>query len=123
MYRQAALHYFQKGYFLSEHRKGGQFGKVQSSWPLVKLTISEDGISMRTIIQEVRMKRESIRAIILQRVFHNSRFILEHDDPTIKQELEFWTFSPDSIATSLKSQGYSVSEGIFIDRQSRHAYI
>jgi hypothetical protein len=66
---------------------------------------------MRTIIQEVRMKRESIRAIILQRGFLNSRFIFEHDDPTIKQELEFWTFSPDSIATALKSQGYSVSEG------------
>jgi hypothetical protein len=66
---------------------------------------------MRTNIQEVQMKRGSIREIILQRGFLNSRFVFKHDDPTIKQELEFWTFSPDSIANALKSQGYSVSEG------------
>ena len=96
---------------MSEHRGGGKFGKVQNSWPFVKLTISDDGISMRTIIQEVQMKRGSIRAIILQRGFLNSRFVFKHDDPTINQELEFWTFSPDSIANALKSQGYSVSEG------------
>ena len=96
---------------MSEHRGGGKFGKVQNSWPFVKLTINNDGISMRTIIQEVQMKRGSIREIILQRGFFNSRFVFKHDDPTIKQELEFWTFSPDSIANALKSQGYSVSEG------------
>jgi hypothetical protein len=66
---------------------------------------------MRTIIQEVQMKRESIQAIILKRGFLNSRFVFKHDDPTIKQELEFWTFSPDAIANALKSQRYSVSEG------------
>lgn len=96
---------------MSEHRGGGQFGNVRNSWPFVKLTISSDGISMKTILQEVRMKRESIRAIILQRGFLNSHFIFKHDDPKIKKEIEFWTFSPDSIADALKSQGYSVSEG------------
>jgi hypothetical protein len=96
---------------MSEHRGGGQFGKSQNSWPFVKLTINSDGISLKTILQEVRMKRESIRAIILQRGFINCRFIFEHDDPAIKKEIEFWTFSPDSIANALKSQGYSVSEG------------
>jgi hypothetical protein len=96
---------------LSEHRGGGKFGKVQNSWPFVKLTINEEGISMRTIIQEVQLKRESIRAIILHRGFLNSRFVFKHDESTIKQELEFWTFSPDSIANALKSQGYSISEG------------
>ena len=95
---------------MSEHRGGGKFGKVQNSWPFVKLTINEDGISMRTIIQEVQLKRESIRAIILHRGFLNSRFVFKHDDPAIKKEIEFWTFSPDSIANALKSQGYSVSE-------------
>jgi hypothetical protein len=66
---------------------------------------------MKTIIQEVQMKREFIRAIILRRGFINNRFIFVHDDPAIKKELAFWTFSPDTIATALKSQGYSVSEG------------
>jgi len=105
------MSHFQEGHSLSEHRGGGKFGKVQNSWPFVKLTINGDGISMRTIIQEVQLKRESIRAIILQRGFLNSRFVFKHDDSTIKQELEFWTFSPDSIANALKSQGYSISEG------------
>jgi len=95
---------------LSEHRGGGKFGNVQNSWPFVKLTITNVGISMKTILQEVQMKRGSIRAIILQRGFLNSRFIFVHDDPAIKKEFEFWTFSPDSIANALKSQGYSVSE-------------
>jgi hypothetical protein len=96
---------------MSAHRGGGKFGKLQNSWPFVKLTITNDGISMKTILQEVQMKRELIRAIILRRGFINNRFIFEHDDPAIKKEIEFWTFSPDSIATALKSQGYSVSEG------------
>ena len=96
---------------MSKHRGGGKFGKVQNSWPFVKLTITNDGISMKTILQEVQMKRELIRAIILRRGFISNRFIFVHDDPAIKKEIEFWTFSPDSIANALKSQGYSVSEG------------
>jgi hypothetical protein len=95
---------------LSEHRGGGKFGKAQNSWPFVKLTINDDGISMKTILQKVRMKRDSIRAIILKRGFINKRFIFEHDDPTIKKELEFWTFSPDPVATELKAQEYPFSE-------------
>ena len=96
---------------MSVHRGGGKFGKVQNSWPFVKLTITNDGISMKTILQEVQLKRGSIRAIILQRGFLNSRFIFVHDDPEFKKEIEFWTFSPDSIANALKSQGYSILEG------------
>ena len=96
---------------MSDHRGGGKFGKVQNSWPFVKLTITNDGISMKTILQEVQIKRELIRAIILRRGFINNRFIFEHDDPAIKKEIEFWTFLPDSIANALKSQGYSVAEG------------
>ena len=96
---------------MSKHRGGGKFGKVQNSWPFVKLTITNDGISMKTILQEVQIKRELIRAIILRRGFINNRFIFEHDDPAIKKEIEFWTFLPDSIANALKSQGYSVAEG------------
>jgi hypothetical protein len=96
---------------MSVHRGGGKFGKVQNSWPFVKLTITNDGISMKTILQKVEMKRESIRDIILQRGFLNCRYIFVHDNPAIKKEIEFWTFSPDKIATALKSQGYSVSEG------------
>jgi len=96
---------------MSVHRGGGKFGKVQNSWPFVKLTITNDGISMKTILQKVEMKRESIRDIILQRGFLNCRCIFVHDNPAIKKEIEFWTFSPDKIATALKSQGYSVSEG------------
>jgi hypothetical protein len=96
---------------LSDHRGGGKFGKLQNSWPFVKLTITNDGIAMKTILQKVQMKRESIQEIILQRNILNWRFIFVHNDPAIKKEIEFWTFSPDSIANALKSQGYSVSEG------------
>ena len=96
---------------MSKHTGGGKFGKVRNSWPFVTLTINDDGISMRTIFQEVRMKRESIQTIILQRNFLNYRFVFKHNDPTIEKELEFWTFSPDPVANALRSQGYSVLEG------------
>jgi hypothetical protein len=96
---------------LSEHTGGGKFGRTYSSWPFVTLTINGDGILMRTILQKVRMKRESIQTIILQRNFLNYRFIFKHNDPTIHKEIEFWTFSPNPVENSLRSQGYSVFEG------------
>ena len=96
---------------MSKHTGGGKFGKVQNSWPFVTLTISDDGISMRTIFQEVKMKCNSIQAIILQKNFINYRFIFKHNDPAIQKEIEFWTFSPDPVVNALKSQGYSVSVG------------
>jgi spore germination protein YaaH len=96
---------------VSKHTGGGKFGKVQNSWPFVTLTISDDGISMKTILQEVKMKRTSIQAIILQKNFISYRFIFKHNDPVIAKEMEFWTFSPDPVANALKSQGYSVSIG------------
>jgi len=76
----------------------------------VTLTIDEGGIFMKTFFQEVRMKRESIQTIILKKNFINRRFIFKHNDPTIKKEIEFWTFFPNPVAKSLRSQGYSVSE-------------
>lgn len=66
---------------------------------------------MKTLLQEVHLKRESIQAIILQRYFINYRFIFKHNDPATEEEIEFWTFSPDSVAADLKSQGYPMSEG------------
>ena len=89
---------------------GGKFGKVQNSWPFVKLMITDDGITMNTFLEEVRLKRESIQTIILQKYFLNYRFIFVHNDPTIKKEIEFWTFSPGPVANALRSQGYSVLE-------------
>ncbi len=95
---------------MSEHTGGGKFGKTYSSWPFVTLTIDGDGISMRTILQKVRMKREFIETIILQRNFINYRFIFKHHDLTIPEDIEFWTFSPSSVTNALRSQGYSVLE-------------
>jgi hypothetical protein len=66
---------------------------------------------MRTILQQVWMKRESIQTIMIQRNFLNYRFVFKHNDPTIEKEIEFWTFSPDPVANALRSQGYSVLEG------------
>jgi len=93
---------------MSEHRGGGQFGKVQNSWPFVTLTIDEGGISMKTMLQEVGVRRGSIQAIILQKHFLNHRFIFKHNDPAVKERIEFWTFSPDPVANALRSQGYPV---------------
>ncbi len=95
---------------MSKHTGGGKFGNVRNSWPFVTLTISEDGISMKTFFQEVRMRREFIETIILKKGFINYRFVFKHNDPTIKKEIEFWTFSPDPVAKALRSQRYSVSE-------------
>jgi len=95
---------------VSKHTGGGKFGKVHNSWPFVKLTINDDGVLLSTMLQEVRMKRGSIETVILRRCFLNYRFIFRHNDPTIKEEIEFWTFSPDAVAKSLKAQGYPVSE-------------
>jgi hypothetical protein len=104
-------HHLQEVHTLSQHRGGGKFGKVQNSWPFVKLTIEDDSISMKTILQEVRLKREWIQAIILQKYFLNYRFIFKHNEPTIDKVIEFWSFSPDPVVNALKSKGYSVSEG------------
>ena len=65
---------------------------------------------MSTFLQEALMKRESIQAIILQRNVINYRFIFKHNDPSIKKEIEFWTFFPDPVKNALRLQGYSVSE-------------
>jgi hypothetical protein len=96
---------------LSTHTGGGKFGKVRNSWPFVKLTIDDDSISLETILQEVRLKREWIQSIILQRNFLNHRFIFKHTEPTIEKEIEFWSFSPKPVVNALRSKGYSVSEG------------
>ena len=96
---------------MSKHTGGGKFGKVQNSWPFVTLTINDDGISIKTIFQEVKMKRNFIQTIILQKNFINYRLIFKHNDPAIEKEVEFWTFSPDPVVNSLKFQGYSVSAG------------
>ncbi len=66
---------------------------------------------MKTILQRVRMKRQFIQEIILQRYFLNYRFIFKHNDPTIEKEIEFWTFFPGSVTKALRSQRYSVLEG------------
>ncbi len=66
---------------------------------------------MTTFLQEVYIKREYIQTIVLQRYFINYRFIFKHNDPTIKEEIEFWTFSPDPVTHALRSQGYPVSDG------------
>jgi len=96
---------------VSKHTGGGKFGKVQNSWPFVKLTINDNSVSMRTMLQEVQIKREYIQTIVLQRYFLNYRFIFKHNDPTIQEVIEFWTFSPKPVANALRLQGYPVSEG------------
>ncbi len=95
---------------MSKHTGGGKFGRSRNSWPFVTLTISEDSISIKTFLQGVRIKREFIQEIILQRYFINYRFIFKHNDPVIEKEIEFWTFSPDSVTKALRSQRYSVLE-------------
>jgi hypothetical protein len=95
---------------MSDHRGGGKFGHVWNSWPFVTLTISAEGIVLRTLLQEVRLKREAIQGIVLQRNVVNYRFVFHHEDPTVKNEIEFWTFSPEPVAQALRDHGYSVSD-------------
>ncbi len=95
---------------MGEHRGGSRFGKIQNSWPFVKLTISDDRVAMRTMLQDVEIKRPYIEAIIIRRSFLNHRFIFIHNDPAIKKEIEFWSFSPQPVADDLRSHGYPVSE-------------
>lgn len=95
---------------VSKHTGGGSFGKVKNSWPFVKLTIEADSISMKTILQEVRMKRENIQGIVLDKIFINNRFIFDHNDPSIKKEIEFWSFSPEPVLHSLRTYGYTVTD-------------
>lgn len=91
------------------HRGGGKLGFGQNSWPFVKLTITDRAISMRTILEDVTLRRESIRSITLQRHGLNHRFIFSHDDPDVDKGVEFWSFSPKPVVASLESLGYSVS--------------
>jgi hypothetical protein len=95
---------------LIKHRGGGQFGKwSQSSWPFVTLTVDNDSITMSTIIQEAKMRREHIQAIIQRRYFLNYKFIFKHSEPAVNKEIEFWSFSPNPVVNSLRSYGYPVS--------------
>lgn len=75
------------------------------------LTVNNDAISMKTLLQQVRINRNSIQTIEMKRNFINHRFIFRHNDPSIEKDLEFWTFSPSPVAADLRSQGYLVSEG------------
>jgi hypothetical protein len=95
---------------MSEHTGGGKIGKISSSWPFGKLTIRDDGITMSTGIQEVRLRREDIKSILFKRGLINKRFVFVHADNTIKKDIEFWTFSPGVVASDLKARGYSVIE-------------
>ncbi|MHB8108920.1 MAG: hypothetical protein ACYDHW_02680 [Syntrophorhabdaceae bacterium] len=95
---------------MSNHIGGGKFGKIANSWPFVKLSIGPNTISLRTMLQDVELKRESIQKIVVQRYFLNFRFIFQHNDPATKKEIEFWTFSPDRVRSDLKFQGYPVSD-------------
>jgi hypothetical protein len=63
------------------------------------------------MLQEVELGRGSIQTVVLRKCFLNHRFIFKHNDPAVKERIEFWTFSPDPVVKALKSQGYSVSEG------------
>jgi hypothetical protein len=93
-----------------QHRGGGKFGRSQNSWPLVKLTIEDNSISMKTILQEVRINREFIEIIVLQRYFFNYQFIFKHHDSAIHKDIEFWTFSPAPLLKSLRAKGYTVTD-------------
>lgn len=95
---------------MSKHTGGGKFGRVQNSWPFVKLIIDPDRVSMSTTLQEVTLKREFIQQIIVSRCFVNYRFIFVHNDPMAKKDIEFWTFSPGPVKNALRLQGYPVSE-------------
>lgn len=95
---------------MGQHRGGSKFGKIQNSWPFVKLTISDDSIMMKTLLQDVEIKRPYIEAIFIRRSFINYRFIFIHNDPVIKKEIEFWSFSPQPVADDLRSHGYPVSK-------------
>jgi hypothetical protein len=75
----------------------------------VTLKIDNDSITMSTILQEARMRRENIQAIILRRYFLNYQFIFQHSEPNVDKEMEFWSFSPKPVVNSLRSYGYPVS--------------
>jgi len=95
---------------MSKHRGGGKFGRMQTSWPFVTLTIESDSIVMSTILQKAQVKRESVQEIVLQRYGINYRFIFKHNDLSTKKEIEFWSFRPDPVKAALKLYGYLVSE-------------
>ena len=93
---------------MSRHTGGCLYGRMRSSWPFVTLTIAADGISMTSILQDIRLRRETIRAITLRKTFINNRFVFEHDDPALKSAIEFWSFSPEPVLTAFRSYGYDV---------------
>jgi hypothetical protein len=95
---------------MSEHTGGGKIGKISSSWPFGKLTIQDEGITVSIGIQKVRLKRENIKSILFKNGLINSKFVFVHDDNTIKQDIEYWTFSSAAVADDLRAQGYAVTE-------------
>jgi hypothetical protein len=91
-----------------QHRGGSKFGRTQNSWPFVKLTIADDSIAMKTVLQEVVIKREWLQSIVLRRYVIIYKVIFRHNEPTLPELIEFWTYSPDSVLDSLRTKGYTV---------------
>jgi len=94
---------------MTRFRGGGQIGRVQSSWPFVTFEVLDHEIRLNTVVQEVTIARDQIVQIRCQRGLLVSKVIVEHRAPAIKENVQFWTFSPDAVMNVVRGKGYPAS--------------
>ena len=70
------------------------------------LEVNDSEIRLNTVIQEVTIQRDNIVKIESKRGLLASKVIVKHGNPSIKENVQFWTFSPDSVMSEIRAKGY-----------------
>ena len=91
---------------MTKFRGGGQIGRTISSWPFVALDISDDEIRLSIVLEEVTLKKENIVKVEFKKGLLASKIIFKHSNPLLKINIQFWTFSPDSVMNEIRARGY-----------------
>jgi hypothetical protein len=91
---------------MATFRAGGEIGHMRSSWPFVTLDISENAICLSMILRKAVIKREHVTKVVCKKGPFSSAIIILHNDPSNKENLEFWTASPEKVMAEVRARGY-----------------
>jgi len=91
---------------MATFRAGGEIGHMRSSWPFVTLDINENAICLSMIIRKAVIKRENVTKVVCKKGPFSSAIIIMHNDPSNKENLQFWTASPEIVMAEIRAKGY-----------------
>lgn len=96
---------------MTKFRGGGEIGHIRSSWPFVTLEVNESEIRLNIVIKEVAIQRDNVIRIELKSGLLASKVMIKHGNPTIEENVQFWTFSPESVMREIRAKGYPTTYG------------